>query len=342
MAPLNSLAPETCLGIQFDYRSGQTRCSMSAFIEKALDSAGMTDCNPVRSPMTEGFKLHSGMGPSSDKERQEIIIAVNKTFGGAIRKRFGHPISTWGEVQQLYSSLVSTVGWIQKQIAPVLSLAHSILGRAMHNPCIEAFNAVKRVYRFLKGNTDLALVFPHTKAYRFGITYPEFHMQSDASFADDLSTRKSQGGFLGRIDKMAPCYWSSSKTARLCTSTTHAETAHASKACKHIIYVRNLLRFLQMLAPGPTLLELDSLSTVSTSGAPIRKFSPNAKHFHIDELFIVQAVEDLDAHVTHVSGSVTDNNPEGFPVDAMTKPLSFQLIDHYRFALQGDRVYSRK
>ena len=41
--------------------------------------------------------------------------------------------------------------------------------------------------------------------------------------------------------------------------------------------------------------------------------------------------------MVHVPGSVGKDNPDGFPVDAMTKPLSFELIDNYRNALQGDQ-----
>lgn len=54
----------------------------------------------------------------------------------------------------------------------------------------------------------------------------------------------------------------------------------------------SLLQFLDLHDGCPILIQLDSLSTVSTSGAPIRKFSSKQKHFHIDDRYLAQFVEE--------------------------------------------------
>ena len=47
-----------------------------------------------------------------------------------------------------------------------------------------------------------------------GDDWPVFKMQSDASFADDTSDRKSQGGYVGFWDDQPSTTWLSKKSSR--------------------------------------------------------------------------------------------------------------------------------
>jgi hypothetical protein len=337
--PLRTLEPQTCLGVEIAYAPGCTTISMPAYIRRAIEIAGMSACNPAPTPMIDGFQLNKTMGPNTDDDRTAVLADVNKLFHEAIQKQFGRPLADWGQLVAYYAQHVSTIGWIAKQVAPVITLAHSILGRAMSNPCVQAFRGIKRIFRYLQGNHDLALQYRCESPLEWHSgTKPAFSMQSDASFADDQSDSKSQGGYLGRLTAdMAPCYWSSVKSQRVLTSTTEAETHHACKAAKHAVYVIQLLQFLDMYNDRPVLLQLDSLSTVSTSGATIRKFTPKQKHFHIDDRYLTQCVEDGTILARHVPGKPEslDQLGEGFPADALTKPLDASLLRYYFPALQG-------
>lgn len=337
--PLRQVAPQTCLGVEISYSPGRTQISMPAYIRRAIAMAGMQSCNPAPTPMVDGFQLNKMMGPTTDAERAETLAVVNKIFYEAITHQFGRQLTTWEQLVAYYAQHVSTIGWIAKQVAPVITLAHSIMGRAMSNPGVQAFRGLKRIFRYLQGHHNLALVYSCDQPLQWGSgAKPDFVMQSDASFADDQSDSKSQGGYLGRLAPgMAPCYWSSVKSQRVLTSTTEAETHHACKAAKHAVYVTQLLQFLDTYNDQPILLQLDSLSTVSTSGASIRKFTPKQKHFHIDDRYLTQCVEDGTILAEHVPGNPAslDLPGTGFPADALTKALDASLLRYYFPALQG-------
>ena len=337
---LRTLPPATCLGTQFKYDNSGLTVSMTPYIEAALSKAGMTDCNPAPTPMIPGFELHSGMCPDTDNDRIAIVSKVNEIFRTAISNS-DMQIDNYKDATHFYAMLVSTIGWIANRVGSSIALAHSILGRVMHAPTIGAFQAVKRVFRYLQGFKQMCLHFPTPTVIQ---SYsdpdhirPVLTIQSDASFADDASDRKSQGGYIVRMGNMGPCYWSSSKSKRVCTSTTHAETYHGSNATKHAVYVKGLLQFFGIGHSGSLILQLDSKSTVLTSGSRIRKFTVKQKHFDIDDLFLAQnAADGLYSDVVHVPGAVQfDNATSGLAADALTKPLSAGLLRHYFTALTG-------
>ena len=332
-SPLNTSPPETCLGVQIDYK-GDGRgvvISMEPYIQQALITAGMHECNPSSTPAT--IILDKTMCPTTRDEQNESISSANKLFGRAIMQQYGGPFSNYDQVIKFYAQHVSTLGWIAKQVGPSISFAHSNLGRVMHAPCTQAFHALKRVYRYLKGHTDMSITQHAHKQCVWGKTFPHFYMQSDASFADDISDRKSQGGYVGGLERM-PTYWASRKSQRVCTSTTHAETYHSCQAARHAVYVKNLLQFLQADDGQPITLELDSLSTVFTSGAPIRKFNQRQKHFHLDDFYTAQCVDDGTIALKHVPGAPTKDSP-GFSADALTKPLQANALRDYYGILHG-------
>lgn len=332
--PLNDLPPDTCLGVQFCYNDdGSTTASMQAYIHQALIDAGMEECNPAPTPINS--LIDCTMSPTTDDEKNEVINAANKLFGRAIIRQYGHPLSTYSDVTRYYAQHVSTIGWIAKQIGPSIALAHSILGRVMHAPCVQGFMSLKRVYRYLKDNTNMCIHLSTDKLFIWGKDFPQFYMQSDASLADDLSDRRSQGGHIGGLERL-PSYWGSQKSKRVCTSTNHVETHHSSLAAQLAVYINNLLKFLGVHNNKPIMLELDNFATVCTSGALIRKFSPKQKHFHIDEFFTAECVENNIITLSHVPGSTNLSDKQiGFPVDAMTKPLSAPLLRHYFPYLHG-------
>jgi hypothetical protein len=73
--------------------------------------------------MVAGFTVSKDDCPSAD-EHADIIEKVNKGF----KKSF----TTFEQVTNYYRSMVSSLGWMAKIVAPVISLAVSMLGRVMH------------------------------------------------------------------------------------------------------------------------------------------------------------------------------------------------------------------
>jgi hypothetical protein len=337
--PLNEQSPQTCLGVTLEYNTNSVKLSMDGYIQLALARAGLSNCNPVSTPMTEGFQLSKADGPTTDSQRQAVIDKINIAFAPALNERNNGPITNYKELINFYGSLVSTLGWISKQIGPIISVAHSILSRAMHCPSIASFMACKRVYRFLAGHPHMGIVYSTSKRYnwRAGI-YPSYYLMADSAFISDAADAKTQGGYIGGLEGLAVSHWSTIKSKRVVTSTMHAETYHGSRACRHACYIQQLMNFLGTNTGEPINLALDNSSTVLSTAGPIRKFSPATRHFTMDDRFIVQCVEDGTIVVRHVPGAPQQMPPsgnDGFAVDALTKPLGAILLLHYYQFLHG-------
>ena len=297
-----------------------------------LKEAGMNKCNPTTTPFPIGTTLTKDDVPTTDSERDFIRKKANKMFN----KHF----TTYDDVRNFYRGMVSSAGWIAKQVGPSISLAHSLLGRAMHGPSVKAFKCIKHLYRYLQGQQNMGLFYKKTKDWNWRKgEFPQYCVFSDSSFADDTADRKSQGGFVatwGDSHNQCVTSWISHKSSKVCTSTHHAETAHVSYACFEVIYKLHLFcDFLGVKRTKPVVIYTDSQATVLVSGAPIRKFTPASKQFDVEDKYVVQCVEDGLVKLQHIPGKPIQGSKysEGFPVDMMTKPLSGKMIEKYAYML---------
>jgi len=116
-----------------------------------------------------------------------------------------------------YSTTISRpdTAWITKELATF-----------NQNPSPDHREATERLLRYLYGSRYLALQFGGTDI-EFIDGEPIFRATSNASFADDVTTRRSTQGFLfqllgGTID------WKSTKQDSVSTSTTEAELKSVS------------------------------------------------------------------------------------------------------------------
>ncbi|PHR10085.1 MAG: hypothetical protein COB29_01235 [Sulfitobacter sp.] len=330
--PLRDQEPQAVLGMTLTYKPDSVKFSMEGFCQKALQAAGMSNANPSPTPMVTGFSLSRADIPDEDEQK----IVMHKVNAG-----FKKTFSYFEQVTNFYRSLVSSLGWIAKQCAPILSLPVSILGRVMHCPPWKAFTAVKRVYAYINGRRDIGLKYVKKRDYdwRNG-DFIEYVFECDASFADDDATRRSQSGYVGGPRDMAVTTYASNQIRKVTTSTKHAESAAAFPACKEIVYETHVQEFLKFKRPGPMTLYMDNSATVLDCGAPIRKFSPASKHFDIEDKYVVQCSEDKIVKVIHMPGTIDsdNNNPQpgdGFCVDALTKPMPQVLHDIYYAEMQG-------
>ncbi|PHR10098.1 MAG: hypothetical protein COB29_01155 [Sulfitobacter sp.] len=330
---LQKQVPRACLGMLIEYSDGKVRLSMEAFIKKMLADVDMTNCNSTDTPFPVGVDLSSQDCPTTATDQRAVIDKVNEMY----RKHF----ASYDDVRNFYRSLVSTVGWVVKQVGPSIALAHSLLCRMMHGPSVAAFKALKHTYRFMAGHIDMDIVYVKTKEWdwRNG-EFPVFQASSDASLADDKTDRKSQGGWTCGFENQAVTGWASGKSARIAHSTLQSESYWASQCGRQIEYKCNVHMFLGVLKLGhkPIELRCDNQATVLAAGAPIRKFSPRSKQFDIEEKYIIQLVEEGKVSVIHVPGSITTDDPrpgDGFCADMMTKPLVSKMIDCYYAELHG-------
>ena len=164
--------------------------------------------------------------------------------------------------------------------------------------------AVKRIFRYLKGNPDLGLWYPRESEFNL-IGY------SDADFAGCKVDRKSTSGgcqFIG--DRLVS--WSSKKQKSISTSTAEAEYIAAGSCCAHILWMKNQLQDYG-LSYSKIPIYCDNHSAIAMTGNPVQHSL--TKHISIRYHFIREHVMEgtLELHFV-----LTDQQL----ADIFTKPLA--------------------
>jgi len=165
-----------------------------------------------------------------------------------VNKKFSTTHRACADAKRFHAETSSTFGWVTRQVGPTTALAHSMLGRASSSPGTLAFTGIGHAWRFLLRHPDVTLNFVRDRPHDFRSgDCPRHAMASDAAFADDEVTRKSQGAWARHFANVntfdSHC---SAKSSRVATSTCHAETIFAASAAKQATQVRNFLLWLRL------------------------------------------------------------------------------------------------
>jgi hypothetical protein len=106
----------------------------------------------------------------------------------------------------------------------------------MENPSIEHWNTIKRILRYIKGTSDVALCYRGSEFTIRGYV--------DSNFAGDLKKRKSTTGYMFIITEGAMSWVSKLQTV-VALSTTEAEYMAATQAYKEAIWMKKLMEELR-------------------------------------------------------------------------------------------------
>ncbi|GJX29688.1 hypothetical protein Tco_0237767 [Tanacetum coccineum] len=141
-------------------------------------------------------------------------------------------------------------------------------------------NAMKRIFRYLKGRPKLGLWYPKESSFDL-VAY------SDSNYAGANLDRKSTTRgcqFLGK----RLISWQCKKQTIVATSTTEAEYVAAAHCCGHVLWIQN-----QMLDYGfnfmNTQIFIDNESTISIVKNPV--YHSKTKHIEIRNHFIRDSYE---------------------------------------------------
>jgi hypothetical protein len=174
--------------------------SQQAYIERVLETFNHQDCKPISTPTMDVdlFAPPSGCDttPLTPKEQNHYQAVVRSLLYAALTTR------------------------------PDISFAVNELGRFNAKATRLQLQAAYHVLRYLKGSLNYGLIFkPKDKSTN------EYNLDiySDASWANDLETRRSTSGMLVRFNGNI-VNWSSRKQKTVAISSTEAEYMSASEA----------------------------------------------------------------------------------------------------------------
>ena len=124
------------LGMQI-YRDRNNRkiwLSQKNYLKKILQRFNMQDCKPISTPLPINFKLSSSMSPSNKAEGMEMSRVP-------------------------YASAVGSLMFAIVCTRPNIAQAVGAVSRYMGNPGKEHWSAVKRILRYVKGTSNVALCY---------------------------------------------------------------------------------------------------------------------------------------------------------------------------------------
>ncbi|GJZ95717.1 putative ribonuclease H-like domain-containing protein [Tanacetum coccineum] len=163
---------------------------------------------------------------------------------------------------------------------PDIMFAVCVCSRFQVTPKTSHLNAVKRIFKYLKGKPNLGLWYPRESPF-------DLEAFSDSDYGGSNLDRKSTTGgcqFLGQ----RLISWQCKKQTIVATSTTEAEYVAAANCCGQVLWVQN-----QLLDYGfnfmNTKIHIDNESTICIVKNPV--YHSKTKHIEIRHHFIRDCYE---------------------------------------------------
>jgi len=119
---------------------------------------------------------------------------------------------------------------------PDIAQAVRVVSRYMANRGREHWNTIKRILRYIKGTSDVALCYGGSEFTVRGYV--------DSDFAGDVEKRKSTTGYVFIIAG-GVVSWVSKLQTIVALSTIKAEYMAATQACKEAIWMKKLMEELE-------------------------------------------------------------------------------------------------
>ena len=261
------------LGVEINQKSdGSIKISQAAYTEKVLDQFGMSDCRACVTPIS-----------SSEKAEAD---ASNET------------------VRFPYRSVVGALMYLMTGTRPDIAFAVSVVSRNLENPDQTDVIQVKRILRYLKGTSDIGIVYKPQHSRNTLQCY------SDADHASDKTTGRSTTGVVCIYAAGAISYLIQRQTS-VAISTTEAELVAASEATREVVWLKRLLKDIVGLDDIPVI-QIDNEAAIRLAQNP--EYHRRTKHIQTRHFFIREKVIGGEVEVQSVATELQ-------VADALTKPL---------------------
>ena len=192
---------------------------------------------------------------------------------------------------------------------PDLAFHVSKLSQYNSNPSTDHMRAAKHVLRYLQGTLDLGILYTADSTDLWPVGF------SDASFATDLDDSKSHSGYVFTMSNGVISH-SSKKQSCIAQSSMEAEYYEMSEAAKEVMFLRNILDFLNFKLDRPIVINTDAKSAYDHVKNNVNH--SRTKHFQRRHHFIRQAYQTGEVDIERVPAKIQT-------ADILTKPLDRQL-----------------
>ena len=254
--PLTDLGPmHFLLGIKVTCnRAARTiSLSQSSYIDSILAWFSMSDAKPVTTPMITGMFYSKRDSPSSQSDMAHMQkVPYCETIGSL-----------------MYTTIATR---------PDIAFAVSLLSQFLNNPGEAHWQAVKQIFRYLKGTCDLALTYGSECHELLGYTDTNGTSQEH---------HRMISGYAFLIDGSA-ISWSSRKQELVTLSMAEAEYVAATHATKECIWLCHLIGELFPSLIPQTILHCDNQAALKL--ATSNNYHARTKHIDMQYHFIRQVI----------------------------------------------------
>ncbi|GJV14657.1 putative RNA-directed DNA polymerase [Tanacetum coccineum] len=195
-----------------------------------------------------------------------------------------------------YASTVGSLMYAMVCTRPDLAHAIGVVSRFLSNPGKKHLEAVKWIFRYLRGTSKLGITFGNGKPMLVGYTYSDL--------AGNKDNMKSTSQYLMTFTRGAVS-WQSRLQKCVALSTTEAEYVAATKACKELLWLKRFLQELGFKQQRYAVL-CDNQSTIHL--AKNSMFHKRTKHIDIRYHWIRDAIEDgmIELNKVHTDDNASD------------------------------------
>jgi len=271
--------------IKCDHERRTIHLSQHSYIDSIIARYNFQDLKPVSTPMETSTRLSTSQAPATTLKIAKMHdVPYLKVVGSLMYASLG----TCPNI----SFAVQTVSWFSK------------------NPGLAHWDAVKRIFCYLKGMANLWLSYRVVKDNLVG------YADADGSMAED---RHAISGYTFMLHGGAVS-WSAQWQEIISLSTTESEYVAITHAAKEALWIRSLL---SQLFPGkldPTTLFSDNQSTIALTRD--HQYHARTKHIDIRFHFICYVIENGSIRLIYC---LTDD----MVTDTLTKALPSAKVKHF-------------
>ncbi|GJY43502.1 putative RNA-directed DNA polymerase, partial [Tanacetum coccineum] len=237
------------LGIEVAKTSDGLVLSQRKYTLDILKDSGMLGCRPSAFPFEQGTKL--------DKGEEEARVDATR-----------------------YRRLVGRLLYLQAT-RPDITYVVNILSQFVSDPRQNHFESANRVLRYLKGMPGQGILLPREGP-------PVLTAYCDSDWLGCPFTRRSRTGYLLLLGG-GPISWKTKKQSVVSRSSTEAEYRAMASTVSEILWVRWLLKDLQVHIFTPTQLFCDNQTARHIANNPV--YHERTKHVEMDCYFVRERVD---------------------------------------------------
>ena len=284
MTDLGEIDSYLGVNIKRDRSTKRLEIDQSRYVLEIINRFGLSDANPARTPLPSGAEDH-----------------LKKYDGQASAADI-----------KLYQQIIGSLLYVQIGTRPDISFAVSRLAQYASNPSAQHINLAKYVLRYLKGTSDLKLVY-------LGALGNGLFGYSDSSWGDDPDDRHSTAGYVYLLADAA-ISWTSRKQKTAAQSTTEAEYMALADAGNQAAWYRMFLEELGYDVRDPIPLHEDNKGAVDLALNPVT--GRKSKHIPIK-------YHAIRGYVEHEQVVLIRTPTIDMLADGLTKPFAQTKLSHF-------------